>query len=443
MHGDRVGGFLKMLPTHFSKLPALSRNRLAIGILGLTLCLYLTYNLVLAHLGESWPIPGPFGDAQIFFSSSLHVWQTGDYSHLIYPYPPSAVLIFHLLSQGGGAAFMSAWLVLMVMGLLTSMRMSVAGAKAEIRSAWMFFGAVGLLLAEYPISWDLRNANSNLVCLGLVLAGYGALGRLPVLCGILVGASACLKPYSIFIIIWLLWRGPRLAGIAGLAAVAFLGVIAPLCVFGIDGTIGLYHGWFEQLKLIGDSASYLHFPAAPVISLRKAAATLSGQAPDAVFTVWILALLWAVWALSLAWYFRRVLHDRRGLQPSPVSLADWTVLMLAPLPFSPWLEPYHAVPLLPGAILCAAVAFDPLTEVFDRRVAFGTIALLIFVRMFNKMRLWPLRGIVLLTMFEVLVLGLGLLRPRLLSSARTDWNKAVGPEACPEATKGVEGGSRT
>jgi hypothetical protein len=429
-----------MLLTRLNKLTALSRNRFAMAILGLTLCLYLTYNLVLAHLGESWPIPGPFGDAQIFFSSSLHVWQTGDYSHLIYPYPPSAVLIFHLLSQGGGAAFMSAWLVLMVIGLLISMRMSVAGAKAEIRSAWMLFGAIGLLLAEYPISWDLRNANSNLVCLGLVLAGYGALGRLPVLCGILVGVSACLKPYSILIIIWLLWRGPRLAGLAGIATGAFLGVIAPLCVFGIDGTIGLYHGWFEQLKLIGDSTSYLHFPAAPVISLRKAAATLSGKAPDAVFTVWVLALFWAVWALSLAWYLRRVLHVRRGLQASLASLADWTVLMLAPLPFSPWLEPYHAVPLLPGAILCTVVAFDPLIGAFDRRVAFGTILLLIFVRMFYK--IWPfsLRGILLFTTFEVLVLGLGLLRPRLVSSARTDWNTDVRPEGCPEAMKGVEGG---
>ena len=175
-----------MLLTLFGKLPALSRNRFVMAILGLGFCLYLSYNLVLTHLGESWPIPAPFGDAQIFFSRSLDVWQTGDYSNLIYPYPPSAVLIFHLLSQGGGAAFMSGWLVLMVMGFLISMRMSVAGAEAQIRSAWMLFGAIGLLLAEYPISWDLHNANSNLVCLGLVLAGYGALGRLPVLCGILV-----------------------------------------------------------------------------------------------------------------------------------------------------------------------------------------------------------------------------------------------------------------
>jgi len=443
MHGDRVGGSREMLLTLFGKLPALSRNRFVMAILGLGFCLYLTYNLVLTHLGESWPIPAPFGDAQIFFSSSLHVWQTSDYSNLIYPYPPSAVLIFHLLSQGGGAAFMSGWLVLMVMGFLISMRMSVAGADAEIRSAWMLFGAIGLLLAEYPISWDLHNANSNLVCLGLVLAGYGVLGRLPVLCGILVGASACLKPYSILIILWLLWRGPRLAGIAGIATGAFLGVIAPVCIFGIDGTLGLYHGWFEQLKLIGVSGSYLHFPAAPVICLRKAAAALSGRAPDAVFTVWILDMLWAVWALSLAWYLRRGLHARNGLKPSFASLADWTVLMLAPLPFSPWLEPYHAVPLLPGAILCTAVAFDPVTGAFDRRVAFGTALLLIFVRMFYKICPWPLRGIALLTTFEVLVLGLGLLRPRLVSSVRTDWDTAVRPEGCPEATKGVEGGRGT
>ncbi len=432
-----------MLLTRFSKLPALSRNRFAMAILGLGLCFYLIYSLVLAHHGESWPTPGPFGDAQIFFSSSLHVWQTGGYSSLIFPYPPSAVLIFHLLSQGGGAAFMSAWLLLMAMGLLISMRMSVAGAKAEIRSAWMLFSVIGLLLVEYPICWDLRNANSNLVCLGLVLAGYGALGRLPVLCGILVGASVCLKPFSILIIIWLLWRGPRLAGIAGIAAGTFLGVIAPLCVFGIDGTIGLYHGWFEQLKLVGDSASYLNFPHAPVLCLRKAAADLSGEASDALSTVWVLALFWAVWALSLAWYFCRVLLARRGLHPSPAILADWTVLMLAPLPFSPWLEPYHAVPLLPGAILCTIVAFDPLTGAFDRRVAFGAIALLILVWMFDKICPWSWGGIVLLASFEVLVLGLGLLRQRLVCSARTDWSTAVRPGACPEATKGVEGGSGT
>jgi hypothetical protein len=88
----------------------------------------------------------------------------------------------------------------------------------------------------------------------------------------------------------------------------------------------------------------------------------------------------------------------------------------APLPFSPRLEPYNAVPLLPGAILCTAVAFDPLTEVYDRRVAFGMIALPILVRMFYKMCLWSLRGILLLTTFEVLVPGLGLLRHRLVSS---------------------------
>jgi len=95
--------------------------------------------------------------------------------------------------------------------------------------------------------------------------------------------------------------------------------------------------------------------------------------------------------------------------------------------------------LLPGAILCTAVAFDPLTGAFDRRVAFGTITLLIFVRMFTKMRLWPLRGIVLLSMFEVLVLGLGLLRPRLISAARTDWNSAFRSEVCTEATKDAKG----
>jgi hypothetical protein len=39
-------------------------------------------------------------------------------------------------------------------------------------------------------------------------------------------------------------------------------------------------------------------------------------------------------------------------------LADWLVLLLFPLPFSPWLEPYHAVPMLTAAVLLVAVAMD-------------------------------------------------------------------------------------
>ena len=47
--------------------------------------------------------------------------------------------------------------------------------------------------------------------------------------------------------------------------------------------------------------------------------------------------------------------------------------MLAPLPFSPWLEPYHAVPMVPGAILFVVVALDDDILASDRRIAVAAL----------------------------------------------------------------------
>ena len=65
-------------------------------------------------------------------------------------------------------------------GLLTTLRASFASEREEIRAAWLLIGAIALFVADSPVSWDLRNANSNLVMLGLVLAGYALIGRHPV-----------------------------------------------------------------------------------------------------------------------------------------------------------------------------------------------------------------------------------------------------------------------
>ena len=73
------------------------------------------------------------------------------------------------------------------------------------------------------------------------------------------------------------------------------------------------------------------------------------------------ALVWLLrigWIALLAWYAWRCRDCLVAKIPSRAALADWTILLLAPLPFSPWLEPYHAVPLLVAAVLCIAVALD-------------------------------------------------------------------------------------
>ena len=87
------------------------------------------------------------------------------------------------------------------------------------------------------------------------------------------------------------------------------------------------------------------------------------------------------------------------------------MLLLAPLPFSPWLEPYHAIPLLVGAMLCAAIALDRQIERRDRWIALAALAAL---ALFLVVRVpFAIRGLQMLVQFLALTIALGLLRPRL------------------------------
>ena len=84
--------------------------------------------------------------------------------------------------------------------------------------------------------------------------------------------------------------------------------------------------------------------------------------------------------------------------------------MLTPLPFSPWLEPYHAVPLLVGALLCAVIALDEGQVRSNRIAAFAAAAMLLLFIVFKIP--FGIRGFGLAAQFLILVLALGYLRPR-------------------------------
>ena len=109
----------------------------------------------------------------------------------------------------------------------------------------------------------------------------------------------------------------------------------------------------------------------------------------------------------------KILHGHRGAfnVPTRAALADWTVLLLAPLPFSPWLEPYHAIPMLPAAILLVAVALDDAILSRHRRIAVAALLAIVAVRMVGLP--FSIRGLSLLAQFLVATVALGLLRPSL------------------------------
>jgi hypothetical protein len=338
--------------------------------------------------------------------------------------------MFRWLGAAGPGLFMGAWFAAMAAGLVTTLRASLAAERPDTRAAWLLIGAIALIVADGPISWDLRNANSNLVCLGAILGAYALRARHPALAGALLALSIALKPYSGLLLPWLLLCGPRRGLLAGAGTLLLLTIAWPVLTWGAEGAVRLYLGWLEQLKIIADPRVHIALAGArsgpPVVSLGEAAMALTGEDLLSPATRTAVGAMWTIWIAAIIWYSRRAVRSYPVAIPSRAALADWTALLLAPLPFSPWLEPYHAVPMVPGAILFVVVALDDGVLASDRRIA---VAALLALGLSRTVELpFDVRGIVLLTQFLAVTVALGLLRPRLSAIAAKACEAPVRPQ---------------
>jgi hypothetical protein len=115
------------------------------------------------------------------------------------------------------------------------------------------------------------------------------------------------------------------------------------------------------------------------------------------------------WTALLIWYAWRAVSGGISSAPSRAVLADWVILLVAPLPFSPWLEPYHAVALLPAALLLIAVTLDVKAAIAHRIVASMAVVAVLLLR--EIVDSFALRGISLLAQFAVLAVALAVMRP--------------------------------
>lgn len=402
------------MDTHFLRAGARPAVRL---LLFAVLLLYLLYHTTKFRLSEIWPLR-PTGDAAIMFDVSQRIVAQADYPARLglgnffelLPYPPPAVLMLANLSAAGRQYFTVIWLILMALGLFWSMRATLAGEAPATRAAWLLLGVCGVAVAGSPIAWDLRYANSNLICLGFVMLGYANLARRPVLAGCCVAVSIAFKLYSGLLLGWLLISRPK-AAVACLVTTIVLWLLWPLAVFGPTGAAAIYAGWREQVRIIAAPWVYpvLATGVGPgIVTLRRAAMAITGEAPDAAATKWIVGSLLVGWTLLVLWYVQRALKAGLSRAPSRAAIADWVVLLLAPLPFSPWLEPHHTVALLPAALLLITVALDQKVIVRHRIMAGTALAGVTLLREFVGP--FPLRGLSLLGQFALIVFVLAMLR---------------------------------
>ncbi len=386
---------------------------------------YVAYFLFRVRFAERWPL-APWGDAAILFERSRLIVELGDYPArmadgtmaAVFPYPPAAVLLFRALAMSP-AGFMGIWVLLIVAGLVLTLRGPLVQEATPVRRRWVWVGAAALVLAGSAVEWDLRNANSNVVYLGLILAGYTLIRRAPGLAGTLIGLSVSLKLFSGLLLVWLAVRGATRAAVAGAATVALLWGVAPVAVFGVTGAAQLYSGWFEQIRIVADPAAYQLITdggGPPLVPVRRAVMALTGEGPRGSTVGWGVTALQVIWTAVVGWYGWRALREPGDPAPSRAALADWTVLLLAPLPFNPWLEPYHAVPVVVAVMLCLVVVADERLDARTRGLALVPLVVSPLLRLSGAP--FEFRGLSLYVQFLVLVASLGAIRSALVRVRR-------------------------
>jgi hypothetical protein len=324
-----------------------------IGIVGLIFVefYYLTAfqlpTLITSHAREV--------DYANFYGVPWRILAQGHYppTSVPFPYPPSAIammLPIGLLPQTTGFVI---WILLQAACLWISVwsALRLSGA-ANWPGKWAL-GFIAVLCIEYPLSWDFRNHSNNVVFLTLVMLGVAT--RRNWLSALLLAASAGLKIYSSVFVLVFAWRREWRLVASLLLSVLALCTVLPLVVFGPFGFAELMLGWIDEIRFTASLDGY-NF-GTHIITLRRGFATLLDADPSSTAVIVLWRAAESFWILLVIGYFVLAGRPHRSDGSDIARFADVCIALLAPLPLSTWLEPYHGVIMLPPYVLLLTALF--------------------------------------------------------------------------------------
>jgi hypothetical protein len=330
--------------------------------------------------------PDTMVDYHILYEVSRQIVQTHT-SPPAFPYPPPAVVFLYASAVFPFIVSAAVWMAVTIAAALASCWILVQLLDVPRMQFW----GVPLLLAygsaSYFFQWDLRSQNCNLIFLTAVLAGVWCLHReRPAAAGFCIAFSFSLKLLSLFVIPYLLWSGRRKAFAWTCVFLAVFWVALPPLMFGVEGSRVVYADWLGRFRHAVTLAPNADHPI--LISLHRSAARLADGDPrvaglilNAFRALWI-GIVAAGWWVSR----RRTVADAFGL------LADVSLLVLAPVAVSPYLEPYHVVAFIVPALLLVLTALDA-----DQAVRLRVLAALVFAASIGVAWIpaeWELRGLI-------------------------------------------------
>ncbi len=311
-----------------------------------------------------------------------------------YAYPPAYVVLMLGWLKLGALAF-PGWIAL---GIVTLLAIPVVFARATglaRHPGGLAVAALAVLVVAYAVGWDLKSRNVNLAYLLAIVLALWLCRRRPALAGLLLSLSVAIKLYSVLFLPWLIWKR-RWAWLGWtLAGIALWFVVLPALVFGPAEALAMTKAWWIALGPAGDPAYQAIFPGY-LISLHKTLAGLLSLPPTDGQVIAATRALQLAWLALIAWMLWR--H----------ALDDWSagaLLVLAPLPLAPILQPHHAAVMLLPALVLLGVAADA-ASARGKRIACAVVLVACFIlTQTGPAGTW--RGVAILLAGLVLALAVG------------------------------------
>jgi hypothetical protein len=259
---------------------------------------------------------------------------------------------------------------------------------------------VAYAFSSYFFGWDLSQQNSNVVFLAITIVGLYYLNESrPIPAALAIVLSVSLKLYSFLLIPYLLLTRRFRAFAWTMIFFAIFWLLLPAAVFGLSGSAGVYHGWFQQLR---QSAGFpVNQPHPVLISLARSAYHLEPNNPfkaaaivNAFRVAWLALLIVACTSAA-----RRPKNSTSAF----ALLSDASLLILAPVALSPYLEPYHPVAAAITGLLLLVAAADPRQprslRIFAAACFFAALVIVIIPSP------WEIRGLVVNLKLLIAVTG--------------------------------------
>ncbi len=248
--------------------------------------------------------------------------------------------------------------------LVYDRRLTLAGVSRESDAGIDIASGAALLPLLLSVRWSLSNFEHlqvNIIILALVLAGLVChrAGR-DVRAGLLIGAAAALKVMPVVFVPYFVWRRQwRPAFFTTIAAVGWS--LLPLVFYGPKGFADQFSHWldfFRRGQGVGAMNVSVQAMVDRIIGHGIVPFTVPGIdniAPSGSPVVrWVMVGALALVAALAGWWFRGRYDPR-----SRSAVAEWSIVLLVAVIFSPLTWKYYLVVLLLPMTLFVATWRDP------------------------------------------------------------------------------------